>query len=100
MSLHGLALLGNNNSPIYICSSNTNNNSSSSNNNNNINDNTKDTEGKDINVPIMKEDLFGFFEDNNNDDDDNQQIIDGDEKSPGTTVNKRPSNVSMRQEVS
>ena len=80
-----------------MCSSNTNNNSN--NNNNNINDNTKDTEGKDNNVPIMKEDLFGFFEDNNNDDDDNQQIMDGDEKSPGT-VHKRPSNVSMRQEVS
>ncbi|OEU20977.1 hypothetical protein FRACYDRAFT_234608 [Fragilariopsis cylindrus CCMP1102] len=46
----------------------------------------------------MKDDLFGFFEDNNNDDD-NQQIIDGNEKSPGTTVNKRPSNVSMRQEM-
>ena len=83
-----------------MCSSNTNNNSNNNNNiNNNINDNTKDTEGKDNNVPIMKEDLFGFFEDNNNNDD-NQQIMDGDEKSPGTTVNKRPSNVSMRQEVS
>jgi len=103
MSLHCLALLGNNNAPIYLCASNINNSTSI---NNNINNDTNKIEDNENDIPlppspspslslpspsINKEDFFGFFGDSSSSND-RQQI----DERLGTT--KRPI-VSMRHEM-
>jgi len=100
MSLYCLALLGNNNAPIYLCASNINNsisiNSNINNDNNKIEDNENDNSLPSplLSLPtpsLNKKDVFGFFEDSSSSNDSQQS-----DKRLGTI--KRPI-VSMRHEM-